>query len=246
MITPYILDDGEGQSTVRVYRRVREAILRNELEPGGTYSQGALAKFVDGSRTPLREAIRMLAQEGLVLTEANRRIQITPLDPVALEDLQISRVALESAAVQVTQTLLAPEQVAELEGLLAQMSHFFEDRDFDRLEIPHRAFHALLVSGVGSRTIAFLALQHDHVSRYRRRYALADEHSALVRLQEHRRILDYIKLGDGRRAANEVVNHYVHLADYIFTHMEPAHEPSRLYAVAEALRAEPANTESVA
>ena len=236
-------DDHDGRGSLTLYSRVREAIIRGELRPGSTISLGELATVVDGSRTPLREALRMLAQDDLVVIEANRRIRIAPLSPDDLEDIQMARVTLEAMAVRVTVLALIPEQIAELEGLLAQMSHFAEDKDFDRLEHPHRVFHALLTSAVGGRNRRYLDLLHDHAIRYRREYALADEQGSHDRLREHRAILDLVKARDADAVADSLIDHYVHLTEYVLTHMEPSYRPERLYRAAEASRSRPVNTD---
>ena len=236
MVEARVPDDRDGQGALTLYSRVREAIIRGELRPGSTISQGDLAAAVDGSRTPLREALRMLAQDDLVVIEANRRIRIAPLAPDDLEDIQMARVTLEAMAVRVTVPTLVPEQVAELEGLLAQMSHFAEDQDFDRLEHPHRAFHSLLTSAVGGRNRRYLDLLHDHAVRYRREYALADEQGPHDRLREHRSMLDLVKAHDADAVADSLIDHYVHLTEYVLAHMEPSYRPDRLHRAAEASR----------
>ena len=67
-----------------VYRRVREAILEGEIAPGTVMSQVAMADDLGVSRTPLREALRMLQSEGLVEAERNRRVRVAAISPVDL------------------------------------------------------------------------------------------------------------------------------------------------------------------
>src|SRR6202042_3233207 len=67
------------QSAEYVHRRVREAILESELPPGETMSQVALAEELGVSRTPLREALRMLQGEGLIEARPNRRVRVAPI-----------------------------------------------------------------------------------------------------------------------------------------------------------------------
>src|SRR4051812_49482729 len=93
----------------QVYRRVREAILEGEIAPGATMSQVALADDLGISRTPLREALRMLQTEGLVDAERNRRVRVAPLSPADLEELYVMRVALEAEAIR----LAVPRLTAE-------------------------------------------------------------------------------------------------------------------------------------
>ena len=82
----------------QVYRRVREAILEGEIAPGAVMSQVALADELGVSRTPLREALRMLQSEGLVDAQANRRVTVRPISATDLEELVVMRVALETEA----------------------------------------------------------------------------------------------------------------------------------------------------
>src|SRR5213079_2359537 len=119
----------DGQHVAVVHERLRDAILRGEIEAGATTSQTALAKQLDAGRTPLREALRMLQREGLVVSEPNRRVRIAELSSDDAEELYVMRIALEAVAVRITVPRLLSADVAELEGLLAQMTHFFNVHD---------------------------------------------------------------------------------------------------------------------
>src|SRR3954469_13203764 len=109
----------------QVYRRVREAILEGDIAPGTVMSQVALADELGVSRTPLREALRMLQSEGLAgaranprglgAPRANPRVMVTPISATALEDLVVMRVALETEAVRLSVSRLEPEDIAALE-----------------------------------------------------------------------------------------------------------------------------------
>src|ERR1700743_3766248 len=97
------------QSAEYVHRRVREAILEAELPPGETMSQVALAEDLGVSRTPLREALRMLQGEGLIEARPNRRVRVAPMSADDLEQLYAVRVALEAQALR----LAIPRMSAE-------------------------------------------------------------------------------------------------------------------------------------
>src|SRR4029077_7455826 len=72
-------DLGGRHGSGQVYARLREAILNAELAPGLTMSQAALADQLGVSRTPLREALRLLQGEGLIEAEPNRRVRVAPV-----------------------------------------------------------------------------------------------------------------------------------------------------------------------
>src|ERR1700748_2459926 len=135
----------------QVYRRVREAILTGEIEAGTAMSQVALSDELGVSRTPLREALRMLQSEGLVDAQANRRVTVRPISATDLEELVVMRVVLETEAIRLSVGRLAPQDIAPLEGRLAEMAHFATERDYARWQTPHSAFHRGLTAGAGAR-----------------------------------------------------------------------------------------------
>ena len=68
-----------GDIVAQVHEQLRDAILNGDIRPGIKTSQAELARDLGVGRTPLREAVRMLQDEGLVLAEPNRRVQIASL-----------------------------------------------------------------------------------------------------------------------------------------------------------------------
>jgi GntR family transcriptional regulator, rspAB operon transcriptional repressor len=80
-----------GRSVCRyhrhAYEQLRSKILLGELAPGATFSQVQLASQLGISRTPLREAVRLLQTEGLLDSEPNRRVRVSPLTTEDFEDL---------------------------------------------------------------------------------------------------------------------------------------------------------------
>jgi DNA-binding GntR family transcriptional regulator len=220
----------DGQNVQLVHDRLREAIVRGEIAAGQPTSQAMLAEHLGLglSRTPLREALRMLQREGLVLSEPNRRIRIADFSIADLEQLYAMRIALEVVAIRATVPVLALEDFAELEGLMAQMDLYLRARDLDRYRLPHAAFHARLVSAAGPRITALLAQLFDHGERYRRSYAALDPAGWSVRREEHRVILDAAAVGDGELAATRLVVHYLHTVNSVIAGLDPGYEPALL------------------
>src|SRR5882762_1619922 len=79
-----------------VHHHLRSLILNGTLTPGSTLNQVELAPRLGVSRTPLREAIRMLQEEGLVEAEPQKRARIVGFDPADLEAAYVQRILLES------------------------------------------------------------------------------------------------------------------------------------------------------
>src|SRR4051794_30999945 len=132
---------GNGLGTEAVYLRVREAILEGEIAPGATMSQVALADELGISRTPLREALRMLQSEGLIDAERNRRVRVATISARDLEELYVMRVTLGAEPTRLAVPRRRAEDLARLEGWIAEMPHSAGEKDYRRWTVPHQAFH---------------------------------------------------------------------------------------------------------
>lgn len=228
--TPKIRD---GESVAAVHDGLRAAILRGALEPGGGVSQAHLARAFGAGRTPLREALRLLQHEGLVLAAPNRRVRIAPLTAADFEGLSIARLALETVAVRLTVPTLTPADVAALEGQLAQMDYYQRVGDQPGFRGPHRAFHRTLVAAAGPRVVAAIDDLSDHAERYRVRFGAfgsRDDGRA-----EHRAILDAAASGDADRAADRLADHYARTFPLVFGALDRDHDLGRLRATLRAV-----------
>jgi DNA-binding GntR family transcriptional regulator len=218
----------DGQNVELVYRRLREAIITGRLGPGEVASQVLLARNLGVSRTPLREAMRLLQREGLVTIQPNRRVRIARFSFDDAEELYLMRIALEAVAIRITIPALGSEDFAELEGLLAQMEHYMRAHDLDRMELPHRQFHEKFVEAAGARVTAALRDLFDHAKRYRQSYVTAEPAGFPVRAAEHRAMVAAAAAGDAERAIERMARHYARTAGVVIRELGPGHEPVRL------------------
>jgi DNA-binding GntR family transcriptional regulator len=219
-----------GQGVETAYARLREAILHGDLRAGSVVVQARLAEVAGTSRTPVREALRLLEAEGLIVSEANKRIQIADFAPQDIEELEILRIAIESTAVRLTVPTLGADEIGRLEGLLAEMAHFQRLQDFDRFDAPHRRFHLALSTAMGPRTLKRISDLCDYDRRYRRAVAQSSGPQAEFesRQSEHRRILDLAAVGNADGCAEALTLHYAHAASYTLSQLDPGYVPARL------------------
>jgi DNA-binding GntR family transcriptional regulator len=221
-----------GHHVPAVYDGLRAMILNGTIPAGKTTTQQELAELVDAGRAPVREALRMLQNEGLVVLVANRRVRITDLSIDELEGLQAMRVTLECVAMRDTIPSLTREDLAEIGGLVAQMEDYVRDRDFTRHELPHRAFHLRLVSG-GTRTESRqIERLYDHMTRYRR-IAANVEPDYQARLTEHRAIAEAARARDVPACARLLAVHYLRTVEEVAAELEPGYQMDRLVEAAE-------------
>ena len=218
-----------GVGVVEAHDRIRAAILHGELPAGQVMSQLQLVETLGIGRTPVREALRVLQHEGLIISEPNRRVRIAKLSVADVEQLYVVRVIVEAFAIRMTVPQLTPSELAELEGFLAQMDHFAARGEALSSEAgPHPRFHAMLVSGVGERVSRLLAELDDHAARYRRAYLRATPGSTEIQSREHRGIVDAVQRRDGDQAAERLVAHYVRTARGVIEQLDADHEALKL------------------
>jgi DNA-binding GntR family transcriptional regulator len=217
------------QSAEYVYRRVRGAILDGELPPGETMSQVALAEELGVSRTPLREALRMLQGEGLIEARINRRVRVSPISADDLEELYAVRVALEVQALRLSVPRMTSEHIARLEGAIAEMAHYADQRDVRRWLVPHAEYHRQLTDLAGGRFTTLLTQLFDHAERYRRLH-IGSGPSAWA-TADHREILDAVKTGDEQLAAARLAEHLSRIAFEVAEILEPGRQLDTLSRV---------------
>lgn len=212
----------------KVHGIVRRAIVNGDLQPGVIVSQVQLARELGVSRTPLREALRLLQREGLVEGEPNRRVRVAPISVEDLEELFTLRVVNEAVGIRLTVPTLTASDIAELRGLIEEMDRIAELRDRERWEIPHREFHRRLVRGFGARPARLIEELADHSERYRRAHLESGPRAWTVGPAEHSLIVDACAAGDAQEAAMLLVRHISRTALFVLTQMAPEHEPSKL------------------
>jgi DNA-binding GntR family transcriptional regulator len=233
----------DGQNVDVVHEEVRHRILRGVIPPGEEISQVQLAKDLGVSRTPLREALRLLQREGLIEGEAGRQYRVAGFSLQDMEDLYIARLTLEATGIRISTERSSAEDVGDLEAELARMAHFAELEDYERWQVPHRALHRGFVAHAGTRLTSLLEQLSDHAERYRRLYTLEAPRAFPVGIAEHRAILDAVKAKDPDAAAARLVTHLAHTVLSVIDMVEPQYDASRL-RTAMAMASAPLNTEA--
>lgn len=183
-----------------VFQTLREAILRGELKPGERLMEIALAERLGVSRTPIREAIRKLELEGLVIMIPRRGAQVAKITEKDLTDVLEVRIGLENMVIEKACHLMTPEQLNRLEEAERDFEKAMADGDLKKLAIADEQFHNLIYEACDNRRLLqMLSNLREQLYRYRIEY-MKDEDTRNLLVEEHRDIYEAISMRDIERA----------------------------------------------
>lgn len=171
-----------------VFQTLRQAILRGELKPGERLMEIHLAQKLGVSRTPVREAIRKLELEGLVLMIPRKGAVVAEITVTDLEDVLEVRMALEELAVKLACRKITEEQL----NAMRQREEIFRKSlygdDVAACAQADMEFHDAIYAATGnSRLVQILNNLREQMYRYRLEY-IKDEEKRQILLAEHRKI----------------------------------------------------------
>jgi DNA-binding GntR family transcriptional regulator len=230
-----------GDATRHAYEQLRRKILFGELAPGASLSQVQLSAELGVSRTPLREAVRLLQTEGLLHSEPKRRVRVSPLTTDDFEDLYAIRITLDSLAVRITVPQLSDAELAEIRLAYREATAAAIEGNIPSYREWHSRFHFGLYAHAGARLVERVQDLWAHAERYR---ILHMEHGGElthhVRLGErdHAAVLEAAERRDAAAAAKRTAEHLARTALMTLIHIDPGHEPSRVRAALKHVYAE--------
>jgi DNA-binding GntR family transcriptional regulator len=230
-----------GRSTQHAYEHLRNKILVGELAPGATFSQVQLATELGVSRTPLREAVRLLQTEGLLRSEPKRRVRVAELTTEDFEDLYAMRIVLDSLAVRLTIPGLTDDELAAIRMAYLEATAAASRGDVVAYREPHRRFHFGLFAHAGARLEQEVDDLWDHAERYRLlQVKHAGDLANLVRLgeREHAAILEAAEKRDAGLGAKRMAEHLSRTALMTLVQIDHRYEPVRVRAALEHVYAE--------
>lgn len=185
---------------------LRQRIFRRELEPGAWIDEVKLAQEYGISRTPLREALKVLAAEGLVTMKVRRGAYVTEVSERDLSEVYHLLSLLESDAAGVVAASASDAQIDELRQLHAQLEAAVQRRD-EFFAINER-FHMRLLEIAANRWRNQLVADLRKVMKLNRHNSLLKEGRLQESLAEHKAIMDAIARRDASAAVLRMREHF--------------------------------------
>lgn len=202
--------DGEDSLSLaeRAYRRLRESIVHGRLPAGRKVSERSLATQLGISAQPVREALRRLEQEGMVVTLPRRGTVVAEMGPAQLGELGRIRAALEGVATALAAERMDAGSLAALAGIVARMKAGTEAADHAALDEANEEFHALIHRATGNLfLIRSLGSLRAYDTLGRRRAIGSTPRDLPKALREHRGILAALRRRDPALAEARMRQH---------------------------------------
>ncbi|MDD3253474.1 MAG: GntR family transcriptional regulator [Lachnospiraceae bacterium] len=170
-----------------VFNTLRQAILKGELEPGERLMEIQLADRLGVSRTPIREAIRKLELEGLVLMIPRKGAEVAKISEKSLRDVLEVRRSLEELAIELACQRMTEDDINALEAAQAAFKTAVNAGDAMNIAETDEHYHDIIYNGTGNnRLVQILNNLREQMYRYRLEYIKdADKRQILVVEHEH-------------------------------------------------------------
>lgn len=190
-----------------VCEALRDAIQRGILQPGERLMEVQLAEELGISRTPVREAIRKLEQEGYVIMVPRRGTYVSSMSVRDVKEIFEIRSALESLSTVLAAMRIEPEELEKLRALLTEIEGHIKRKDLDKIVETDIEFHGLLYQvSRNERLVAIISNLKDQLARFR---TLSMSYPGRLQetLQEHRAMVEAIANGDLDAARDAAERH---------------------------------------
>lgn len=191
----------------QVAERLRARIYAHELAPGAWIDEQTLADEFGISRTPLREALKVLAAEGLVVLKPRRGCYVAQMSERDLDEIFPVLALLEGRVAEEATHRLADADFQRLAAIHADLECHAAAHDADRFFEANQAFHNALQELAGNRWLSQLIDDTRKFLKLTRRDSLRLDGRLKQSLAEHRAILNAIEQRDAPAAALQMHNH---------------------------------------
>ncbi len=190
-----------------VFKTLREAIITGDLKPGERLMEIKLADELGVSRTPVREAIRKLELEGLVIMTARKGAEVAPINEKDLKEVLEIRKSLESLACELACRNVTDENIEEIKAINREIEEAVQRGDIETITHKDVIFHDMINSlSRNNRLVSMLHQLKEHIYRYRFEY-IKDMRNKGTIVEEHEKIIEAFIERNGKNAKREIESH---------------------------------------
>lgn len=198
-----------------VFNTLREAILKGELKPGERLMELQLAAKLGVSRTPIREAIRMLEQEGLAVTIPRKGAEVAKMTEKDMEDVLQIRDALDELAASIACELISKEELEKLRRTMHEFEEYAKTGDVKKIAEADVKFHDIIYHATENpKLVNMLNNLREQMYRYRVEY-LKDEKNYPILVKEHSEIVEGLTTKNKQKVTAAMHRHVANQANAV-------------------------------
>jgi DNA-binding GntR family transcriptional regulator len=209
---------------------IRESILEGRLRPGDRLKEDMIAKELEVSRTPVREAIATLQAEGLLEAQQHRGAQVRSYTPGELEEIYDLRSILEGYGARRAATRITQRDLARLRASVERMEKL-QPKDLEHLVQQNGIFHDTILQAADSQRLVTMVTQTRALPLIYQSYAWYTPAQLSLSLEYHRRVLSALERHDAEQAEYDMRHHLFNAREALTTAYAEAAEsgdvPSR-------------------
>ena len=206
-----IVDEKTVSLEEQVYEALEEEILSGSLPKGKIVTENELSGRLGVSRTPVRGALRRLAEEGLIEIAPNRHATIVGISIEDLIDTYKIRMRLEGLSSRLATERMSNDEKAKLTDFVELSEYYIYKKDTEHLKQLDTEFHSMIYRASGNRMLCrILSELHRNITRYRK-LSLGTPGRLEKSVAEHREILNAILAGDSQ-LADELTSRHIERA----------------------------------
>jgi DNA-binding GntR family transcriptional regulator len=218
------------KTSVMVADLIRDGILEGRLRPGERLKEDMLAKELDVSRTPVREAIAMLQAEGLLEAHQHRGAQVRSYTPSELEEIYDLRSILEGYGARRAATRITQRELGRMRTSVERMEKL-QPKDLEHLVQQNGIFHDTILQAADSQRLVTMVSQTRALPLIYQSYAWYTPAQLSLSLEYHRRVLSALERHDAEQAEYDMRHHLFNAREALTTAYAEAAEagevPSR-------------------
>ena len=218
------------KTSVMVADLIRDGILEGRLRPGERLKEDMLAKELEVSRTPVREAIAMLQAEGLLEAHQHSGAQVRSYTPAELEEIYDLRSILEGYAARRAAARITQRELTRLRASVERMEKL-QPKDLEHLVQQNGIFHDTILQAADSQLLVTMVSQTRALPLIYQSYAWYTPAQLSLSLEYHRRVLSALERHDAEQAEYDMRHHLFNAREALTTAYAEAAEsgevPSR-------------------
>ncbi len=214
-----ILDSDNSSLRIQVFNAIEDAILNGEYKDGESLSELRISSELGVSRTPVREALMRLENEGLVKNIPNKGAVVVGVTEKDIEDIYAIRIRIEGLAANLAASNINEDELRALEKIADLQEFYLYKNDIEQIFELDSDFHKIIYEASRSRPLRFMLTNFHNYIKHARDISVNAQGRAEKTVAEHRAILEAIRKGDSLLAESLTAEHITNAKNNFLSQM---------------------------